>query len=264
MIVFHEKKLINTLKSICWIIIFIACVHVTRFLIVLLEIVMKNSDLEDYISRGIVEFCGIVRIVALALVALILVVSYVGNDETVRQTLSIFANINVISATLVVMFAPIIRSLLAGLMILSDRFIKGDQCIELLGAAPFGRVVAVQLRETKIRSFLDGSVFHIPNILFLRHPSINGGTTNGDEGKKKTTMINMKLALSYETSPEMLRKILQASESRNINIWIDDDLILHVRQTGVHLVEVDESKTQLMLRAMRKLQELGVALRERE
>ena len=100
----------------------------TRFLMILVAIVMENSEYEDYISQGVVEFLGILRVVALALILLVLITSYAASLDTVSQILNIFGSINLISATLVVMFAPILRSLFAGLTILSDRFIKTDKC----------------------------------------------------------------------------------------------------------------------------------------
>lgn len=186
-------QLTTSTHSFAWIVILIACVRVTRFIITAVSLFMAAANYEDYISGVIIEFLGILRVVALAFIVIILLSSFVGGTAGVSSVLAIFASINLISATLVIMFAPAFRSLFAGLTLLADKFVRTHQVIELVGATPLGRVLSVQLRNTRIRSFQDGAVLHVPNILFLTHATVNGTIRErkGGANKKKDKLLEL-------------------------------------------------------------------------
>jgi len=252
------------MNRICWIVIFIACLRVTQFALVLIEFVMTRYGVEKYIRRGVIEFLGIVRLIALVIIFVVLIVSFTGNTVDTTRSLSIFGNINVVTATLVVMFSPIFRSLAAGLTVLSDRFVKGGQAVELYGVTPIGRVLAVQLRETRIKSFKDGAVLHVPNLLFSRYASVNGSIRSRPDAPGtmvNTTKVQIRFPISYESDVTTLRALIFTQAPHQTTVVLNDDLVLTFEKTEVPLTEAAAERTRLMLDVMELLQKHKIQLR---
>ena len=265
----------------------------------LVEVALGRAEVEFYVTSGVIEFLEIVRVLALLLIFYVLIVSFVGVNSYISSALGIFGDVNLVTATLVVMFSPVLRSLIGGLTVLSDRFIKAGQAVELCGIVPLGRILAVQLRETKIRAFKDGAVYHIPNILFLRFPIVNGsvrGPQREDRLKEtigvaetpsktaattldvvvdedndvpltttmstlQTTRIKVKFPISYDTDLAALRNLISTQCPNNVSVVLDDDLHIIFQKDKVLVSEVDSERTKLMLDMMSLIHQNKVELR---
>lgn len=192
--------------------------------------------------NGVIEFLGIVRVVVLCFICVILLFAF--NLNYVRgfnDMLQIFSQVNVITATLVVTFSPVLRNLLSGLTILVDRSIRVGQSVEIFGVAPAGVVVEVQLQESLIRAFVDNSTHFVPNVLFTRYAIVNYSA-------RTEQAVKLCLPLKKDTDPAKIRKLLiHFAMKPRYDAAIDDKFNLRVSIDGVPAALYVAEKTELML-----------------
>jgi small-conductance mechanosensitive channel len=223
---------------------------------------MALREVERYVRQGVTEFLGVVRAIAMVVIFIVLVTSFVEQSGIITQGLSLFASVNVVSATLAVMFAPLLRSFTGGLTILADRFVKTGQAVELPGVAPLGRVVSVKLRETRIKSFEDGAMLHVPNILFLRHPIVNGSLRGPDASTTTgVTKIVVRFPVQYDTDVPALRNLIFTIVPPDVSCVLDEDLVLRFQKNDIPIADVDTERTKLMLDMMTIIHKSKIELR---
>jgi small-conductance mechanosensitive channel len=150
-----------------WVAIFFACFRLSKFIIMVLNFFMIENETQNYVRKGIVEFMQLVRTIVLVIILLVLI-SFFPLNGNLDAVSSIFLSVNLVTATLAVMFAPMLRNLVAGLNVLIDQQIKAGDVVSIPGICKIGRLQNVSLRQAHLESFSDGAVYRIPTITFLR------------------------------------------------------------------------------------------------
>lgn len=237
-----------------WVVIFYSCINVSRELITLGNSVMEIRGVYLYVRQGIVEFLYIVRFVLLVIVFLVLVSYFPPNGNT-DGIVSIFLSVNMVTATLVVMVAPLMRSLVAGLSLLVDQQVKTGEVISLPGICKVGKLTALTLRQAEIESFEDGSVLCVPAVVFSRNSLIK---CNSDQ-----VTVTAKFPVPYDMPVQDLRELMEQAGGRRLasEVWLDQDFCLVFDVHRVNLDLHDDARTELVLNVTNMFQQLGIALR---
>ncbi|KAH9256385.1 hypothetical protein BASA81_005642 [Batrachochytrium salamandrivorans] len=237
-----------------WIVIFYSCINVSRVLITLMNYVMEVRGVYLYVRQGIVEFLYIIRFVMLVIVFLILVSFFPPNGNT-DAIISIFLSVNMVTATLIVMIAPLMRSLISGLSLLVDQQIKTGEVISLPGICKVGKLKSLSLRQAEIESFEDGSVLCIPAVIFSRNSVIK---CNSDQ-----VTITAKFPVPYDMPVENLRELMEQANGRRMasEVWLDQDFCLVFDLHRIDLDMHDVARTELILNVMNMFQQLNITLR---
>lgn len=253
------------LLSYSWVVIFIACIRLTRFLYTVAAISMRATHYEEYEQKAILEFLQIVRVVALVIIFLILVATF-SSKQGMTDLARIFADVNVITGTLVVLVAPLLRALLGGLSLISDRVVRKGDAIELCGVAPAGRVISIELWSIRIASFFDGAVYQIPCNLFMKYGLLNLSKKGFGKQQKwtrgnETQLVRVKLPIAVDTPHEAIRTMIDSKPEDVSEILVDEDFFVTFYKPEMSLASSDTERTDLMLQAVQILRDHSIALR---
>lgn len=252
-IIWLMDTLFYILRLYQWLVIFYACVNVSRLLILILDYFLVVYSTSAYVRKGVVEFLYIVRFILLVIVFLVLVSFYPPRGST-DVIVSIFLSVNMVTATLVVVVAPLLRALVAGLSILVDQQVKEGEVVSMSSICKVGRLVDLSLRQVTIESFEDGSIIHVPTTIFLRN-----SVTKCDD--KKVTVAT-RFPLKFDMPVSEIRALMEILTSRHqVSAWLDEDYNIAFEQTDIELESYDAVRTEMILNAILLFQERNVQLR---
>jgi len=135
---------------------------------------LKVSEFYRPVVREAVQLLLIILVLIFSIWFFVQAISVNRDDgQTSASTVTkLLTGLNFITMSIVIGISPILRDIIAGLALFSDRQFGPNTLIRLVDVAKPGYVQALRLRVTVLRH-LDQSISIIPNQKFLRYPMVD-------------------------------------------------------------------------------------------
>ena len=195
------------IRFFAWLVIFFVVYRVLRFSIWALGAVMLHFKVESTARRGVTEAAYLLMFIVMFFLALVLIITLNPDYSSaeLQSMLTLFAQVNAITATAAVAVTPVFRDIVAGLTLFVDRPFRVGHEVELSGVTTRARVLEYSLRSTTMR-LMDERVLHVPNNKFQKYPLINFSA-------RPTVAVRVEVKLQWGVSSEDVRGILADVEA---------------------------------------------------
>ena len=187
--------------------------------------------------------CKIMRVV-IYLIAIFVIITELGYDLS-----GLFAGLGIASAAVALAAQDVVKSLLGGFTILTDKPFEIGDYIEV--GVYSGTVADITFRSTRIRA-INNSIITIPNSLITSEYIINWN-------KLESRIIDTKLRISLEATTEQINRcISKITTVLKANEEVKDDTI------EVHLSEISADCNTISIRTYVKVTDFSAYLKSKD
>lgn len=125
-----------------------------------------------FYKHGVLEAINVVSILILVALFFVLFISIGGSNGVVGIIFDLLSTLNLFSVTIALSLTPLIRDIMSGIYVLTNRYFEQGDFIQIVGVGQPGYVVEFRLRLIVLQA-LDKSLVYIPNGRFLYYVVIN-------------------------------------------------------------------------------------------
>lgn len=194
------------------------------------NIINKNSKKESNNNDALNLFLSKVLKTLVYIIMAFVVITEFGYDLS-----GLAAGLGIASAAVALAAQDIVKSLIGGFTIITDKPFDIGDYIEIGGGLYTGTVVDITFRSTRIK-VINNSIITIPNSLLVSEYIINWN-------KLESRMIETYLRISLESTTEQINRCI----SKIITVLNTNDIVLE-DTTEVHLDKIGEDCNSIFIR----------------